>query len=83
MNGEKFQDLWEGRWQQYRWFPSQSEADMALCSMLAYWTDSDADQIDRLFRQSALYRPKWDEPRGATTYGQLTIQKALESFRRF
>jgi hypothetical protein len=40
--------------------------------MLASYTD-DPEQLDRLYRRSALMRPKWDERRGATTYGQRTI----------
>jgi hypothetical protein len=43
--------------------PSQSEADLALFGLLAFYT-SDAAQLDRLFRQSALYREKWDEWHG-------------------
>lgn len=54
-----------------------SQKDLALCSMLVYWTQ-DREQIDRLFRQSALIRQKWDERRGEETYGQRTINKALE-----
>ncbi len=56
---------------------SASEADLALCAMLAFWTGKDAPRIDRLFRSSALYREKWDERRGAMTYGERTIAKAL------
>jgi DNA-binding transcriptional ArsR family regulator len=55
-----------------------SAADLALCVMLAYWTRKDADRMDRLFRQSALMRDKWDEQRGEKTYGALTISKAIE-----
>jgi putative DNA primase/helicase len=44
--------------------------------MLAFWTQ-DQTQIDRLFRQSALMRPKWDEQRGELTYGQRTTREAL------
>src|SRR5581483_3360592 len=33
--------------------------------------------IDRLVRSSGLYRPKWDERRGDTTYGAMTIDAAL------
>ena len=33
---------------------------MALCAILAFWTRDDAAQMDRLFRQSALMRKKWD-----------------------
>jgi putative DNA primase/helicase len=76
-NGDKFCDLWEGRWQLYVEYPSQSEADLALCRMLAYWTDGDASQVDRLFRRSALFRPKWDRALGTGTYGQQTIALAI------
>ena len=72
-NGEKFERLWRGDWHGY---PSQSEADLALCSLLAWWV-SDPTTIDRLFRRSGLYRPKWDTRRGYSTYGQVTIDKAL------
>ena len=34
--------------------------------------------MDRLFRQSGLLRDKWDEKRGAQTYGERTIMEALE-----
>jgi RecA-family ATPase len=33
--------------------------------------------MDRLLRQSGLMRDKWDEKRGAHTYGQITIEKAI------
>lgn len=55
-----------------------SRADLALCVMLAFWTEKDADRMDRLFRRSALFRPKWDERRGDRTYGQRTLDEALE-----
>lgn len=56
-----------------------SEADMALCCHLAWWTGKDAARMDRMFRQSGLMRPKWDERRGQETYGQLTIRHAIET----
>jgi hypothetical protein len=37
-----------------------SSADAALCQHLAFWTGKDCERIDRLFRQSALYRDKWE-----------------------
>ena len=55
-NAEDFTVLWEGRWQDK--FASQSEADLALCCALAFWTGRDREQMDRLFRQSALFREK-------------------------
>jgi hypothetical protein len=54
-----------------------SAADFALCGLLAYWTRKDAAAIDRIFRRSALMRTKWDERRGETTYGGLTIANAI------
>lgn len=73
-NGTKFAALWRGDWSAY---PSPSEADQALCNILALWTRGDAARVDRLFRRSGLMRPKWDEPRGEQTYGQRTIAKAI------
>ena len=72
-NSVKFEALWGGDTSEY---PSQSEADSALCCILGFYTQ-DPDQIDRLFRRSVLYRPKWDEKHGRGTYGQLTIENAL------
>jgi len=78
-NGAKFATLFYGGWQGAE-YPSQSEADAALCSMLAFWTQ-DEGQIDRIFRQSALMRPKWDKRHHADgrTYGEATIERALGS----
>jgi len=75
-NGEKFGRLWRGS---TRGYPSQSEADMALCALLAFWTGGDAAQMDRLFRDSGLMRPKWDEQHFAdgATYGERTIERAI------
>ncbi|MFB6185609.1 MAG: hypothetical protein ABEI86_01925 [Halobacteriaceae archaeon] len=74
--GEKFQRLWNGDSKEYE---SPSEEDIALCSRLAYWSNGDRKQIDRLFRRSNLMRSKWDEQRGEQTYGELTIENALET----
>ena len=56
-----------------------SAADLALANHLVYWTDGDADQVDRLFRGSALFRDKWDEIHYADgrTHGRGTIVTAL------
>ena len=56
---------------------SHSEADLALTGILATYIGNNPKQIDRIFRGSALYRDKWDEQRGALTYGEMTIEKAL------
>ena len=64
-------------------YSSQSEADLALCNHLAYWTNGDAVRMDNLFRQSGLMRDKWEERHGAQTYGEMTISKALSNFRPY
>jgi hypothetical protein len=75
-NADKARDLYvSGKWQD--WYPSQSDADMGLIAMLAFYTGPVPRQLDRLFRTSALMRPKWDERRGNETYGERTINRAL------
>jgi P4 family phage/plasmid primase-like protien len=75
-NGDRFARLWRGDTSGY---PSHSEADQALCNLLAFWTGGDRRRVDRLFRESGLMRDKWDEDRGADTYGEITIQSALDA----
>ena len=60
-----------------------SEADLALCNLLAFWFGPDPARIDRAFRGSGLMRAKWDSPRGETTYGAQTIETALEGRTEF
>jgi putative DNA primase/helicase len=79
-NGAKFSALWAGDRTAYA---SASEADLALCRLLAFWTRGDVGRIDRLVRRSGLFRPKWDERRGTQTYGALTIGKAMAGCREF
>lgn len=58
-----------------------SVKDKDLCKLLVFWTQ-DPDQIDRIFRQSALLRPeKWDKVHfsNGDTYGQGTIKYALKT----
>lgn len=73
-NGSAFTSLWNGDISGY---PSHSEADQALCNLLAFWTNKDAARIDSLFRQSGLMRDKWNRRQSGTTYGNITIQKAI------
>jgi hypothetical protein len=72
-NGTRFTALWAG---DITGYDSPSNADLALCVRLAFWSQ-DLVQIDRLFRQSGLLRDKWDEKRGTHTYGERTIMEAL------
>jgi len=60
-----------------------SRGDLAYCGMLAFATGGDAAQIDRIFRNHDRMRPKWDERRGGTTYGERTIAKALRGKTEF
>ena len=73
--GLAFSELYAGHWEGK--YSSQSEADMALCSMLAFWCGKDTAMMDKLFRRSGLMREKWDRKQSGTTYGALTLQKAV------
>lgn len=72
-NGGKFSGLFSrGNTSDY---DSESEADLALCSMLAFHAGPDRQRIDQLFRRSKLYREKWDRE----DYREATITKALQN----
>lgn len=68
----RFKDLYSGNWSSAG-YGSQSEADLSLCLILAFWTDCDPNQIDRIFQTSGLYRPKWDRQ----DYRETTIHNAI------
>ena len=75
-NGDLFKRLWAGDTSLHA--DDESSADLALCNILAFWCGKDPARMDRLFRHSGLFRKKWDERRGERTYGQMTIEKAIE-----
>lgn len=79
-NGGSVQRLYHGDISGY---PSHSEADLALCSHLVFWSGGDPSRVDSLFRGSDLLRPKWDERRGAQTYGERTIDTAFQGVSEF
>jgi putative DNA primase/helicase len=68
-NSAKFHALWNGDSAGY---PSQSEADIALLCLLAFYT-RDEGQLDALFRQSGLMDAKWERQ----DYRTRTITHAL------
>ena len=70
----RFRDLYEG----FHRYKSDSEADIALCGMLAFWTNCNPDQMDSIFRSSGLFRRKWER----TDYRNKTINKAIRNCRR-
>lgn len=72
-NGEKFKKLYdEGNFSDYG---SQSEANAALCAIIAFRTGPDPDAIDAIFRDSALYRDKWERD----DYREATINIGIEA----
>src|SRR5215211_8806832 len=75
-NGTRFSRLWYGDTEEYG---SHSEADLALCGMLAFWTGGDDARVDTLFRQSGLYREKWERK----DYRNKTITEALSGKTEF
>ncbi len=75
-DGKSFKRLYDdGDISQYD--NDHSRADFALVNRLCYWIGPDVEKIDEAFRGSALMRDKWDEARGNTTYGRMTINNAL------
>lgn len=74
-NADKFEALYDGDLTPYG--GDHSRADQAFCNILAFYTN-DAAQIDRVFRRSSLYRPKWDEKRGKQKYGERTVAEAIK-----
>ncbi len=80
-NREKFIGLFEkGDTSRYN---SESEADLALCNMLAFRAGPNPELIDEVFRQSQLYRNKWKREGYRNKwerddYRERTIEKAIE-----
>lgn len=75
VNADEIERLLQGDTSAYG--NDDSRADQALCNHLAFWTAKNRQQMDSIFRTSKLMRPKWDEKRGAQTYGEITIDKAI------
>ena len=70
-NGAAFTALWNGSLEGYS---SPSEADLALCSHLAFWTGRDAAKMDTMFRKS-----------GSVSYTHLDVYKRQDyvTLRRY
>lgn len=77
-----FEDLWWGNFDKLaQAYPSNngrpydySSADAALCQHLAFWTNRNPKQIERIFNQSALIRNKWTQ---RPDYRNRTIDNAI------
>lgn len=72
-NGEKFRKLYNDG--DYSGYGSQSEADCALCAMIAFRAGADPKMIDTVFRSSALYREKWER----NDYREATIAAGIDA----
>jgi len=73
-NAAKFSDLFDHGDAHAHHGGDDSAADLALVSMMSFWTQ-DAAQLERIFSSSGLgQRDKW---RGRDDYRKRTIQKAL------
>ena len=70
-NGAKIKALYDGDMSDYG--NDHSDADLALCNHLAFWLDKDYSRIDQSFKNSQLYREKWDRQ----DYKDWTINKAI------
>ena len=72
-NSEKFTKLYySGAYSDYG---SHSEADLALCSLIAFRTGADPELIDKVFRSPALMRGKWERE----DYRTATIDAAIRA----
>lgn len=72
--GAAFVLLYEhGIWNGYR---SRSEADYALCGMLAFWTNKDEEQVKRMFLTSALAKNLNRKP-DPDAYLDATVKTAI------
>ncbi|MFO7913944.1 MAG: protein translocase subunit SecD, partial [Desulfotignum sp.] len=75
---KEIQDMLNGGMAGKDW--SFSERDQSLCNYLAFYSNKDRYIIDQIIRNNPVYRQKWDNPHysDGTTYGQETINKALQ-----
>ena len=86
-NGAKFERLHAGDWSGY---PSPSEAVAAYCNFV-WFRCGDRARVDKLYRASRLRQAiesdperddKWDDPRGDSTWGALTLDLACSGETR-
>ncbi|MCM1220464.1 MAG: phage/plasmid primase, P4 family [Lachnospiraceae bacterium] len=76
----KAERLYKGDFSEYN---SQSEADMAFCSILAFWCGGDTLLMDSVYRNSGLMRDKWDRKQSGSTYGKLLLEKCVNECTEF
>jgi len=83
-----FQQLMSGDWGAFvspggRKYPSQSEADLALLAILAFYTGKNPALMRTIFKKSMLYRGKCEQARGmdGSTYLDKSLDKAIAGCR--
>lgn len=74
-HGDLFAKLWAGDDLD---FPSPSEADASFFLRLAFWTNGNVDQMERLARMSGRVRPKWGEPRNDADWLTEELERAAK-----
>jgi hypothetical protein len=78
--GTQIRYLFDGGFEQYSGGGESGRhlADLILCNHLAFYTQRDPNRIDRMFRQSGLYREKWDRD----DYRNKTISMAIHGCKK-
>lgn len=74
-NGKKFKTLYDGDTSLYN--NDESSADMALCSTLAFWTQKNNQQIERIWMDSPLGQREKTQKR--SDYRKRTIDNAIKN----
>ncbi|MEH7149333.1 phage/plasmid primase, P4 family [Bacillus thuringiensis] len=77
-NGDEIRSLYNGSLIN----DDHSASDLALCNHLAFWTGKSATRMDSMFRETSLFRDKWDVIHFSDTnetYGERTIGVAISS----
>ncbi|WP_425499087.1 hypothetical protein [Natronosalvus amylolyticus] len=66
-------------------YDSQSETDIALYCLLAFWTSGNRMHMDRLFPQLGSIRGKWDDIHHSdrSTYGEKILERAIAATNEF
>jgi hypothetical protein len=73
--GERFKCLYSGDGLS----DDDSADDLSLCNLIFAAVGDNTQLIDEVFRSSNRIRDKWDEARGIETYGERTINKAINN----
>lgn len=73
----KIQCFLDGNWMMAGNYPSQSEAEFAFLEELAFFTQNNPQLMEEIYRESGMYREKWDRRQNGTYYGQEQIQKII------